>query len=175
MIQLTDGIFHVPMWKVHCCVQQSHRKFLTILNDLNLLPLASTNPCIINLKTLGDLWVANRSRPRSPQWSKSHSLLFFPLILAQNVLLKCRAASQIIVLNLLLLYTPVELKQLHHLQLKYSTLTPHEKRVWPVKRHGPVLTRAEQLITLRAHPGGEEKQLYCFPSEMTEKVSRFFF
>lgn len=100
---------------------------------------------------------------------------FFPLILAQNVLLKCSAPSQIIVPNLLLLYTPVELKQLHHLQLKYSTLTPHESGVWLTKRRWPCAPRAEQLITLCVHPGGEEKQLYCFPSEMTEKVSSSFF
>lgn len=121
--------------------------------------------------------MANRSGPGSPQQSECHSLLFvfFPLVLAQNVLLKCRAPSQIIVPNLLLVYTPVELKQFHHLQLKYSTLTLHESRVWLVKQHGPALPRAEQLITLCAHPGGEEKQLHCFPSEMAEKVSSSVF
>lgn len=102
-------------------------------------------------------------------------LCFFPPVLAQNILLKCRAPSQIIVPNLLLLYTPVEPKQLYRLQLNYSTLTPHESGVWLANPRGPVLPGAEQLITLCAHPEGEEKQLYCFPSEMTEKVSSLFF
>lgn len=124
----------------------------------------------IKPKGLGDLWVANRFGPGSPQWSESPCpLWFFPLILAQNILLKCRAPSQILVPNLLLLYIPVELKQLCCLQLNYSAL----KLGFGLQ--SPALPRAEQLLTLCAHPGGEEKQLHCFPSGMTEKVSSSFF
>lgn len=100
-------------------------------------------------------------------------------------LLKCRAHFQIMVPNLLFLYTPVELKQLHCLQLKCSTLTLHESGIWLKKWNGPEQSNSLCCVHILEgrkssstvfHQKWQKKYQACFlnpHSWWTDKVEKY--